>query len=407
MNGLPFRYGLLGFLGLLAISFGLGKPTMTSAAGTTIGGQPGMLFAVAGLWNDNGVDLVGAVPNSPIYESISITDASYLRVGWIVKVGNEHMLVKQLIDNPSGSDTMVVWRAQDGTSCISHASGEAVETHAFTVDIMANNVSDPTGYGLGAFKVDLTFPSNVQMIKFTPDTAWLTSTGRVPDCSFSSTWEASCFTYNNPQYGQPAWYPPGPVGSGRIARVTLLPPTSGDGTVSLAGSQITNVVGNVFDATMDDLFVRTVDCPDANGDGKISIGDLYVVAVNTNDRGVDTLVTLASAMDASATTAQISDQSKLHATPTPDPISIDAERMTVTQLTEGTPDTMTVTRAIHDTVARSHKASAHIYRATTGGIDGVMGYTRAADVDGSGLINIGDIYIIAQVPSGTRCPAPP
>ncbi len=412
MNKLPVRCGLWAFLGLVAISFGLSGPSRTAAAAATIAAQPPVVFTVPGTWYDSTVDVNGEVLAQGIDTCIPVTDTSKLREGWNVKISNEQMLIQDLADPNCAPGEMRVLRAQNGTPCLAHSQGEPVETHAVVVNIWANGVTDPAGYGLGLFKVDLTFPPEVEMIAMWPDPQWLGSTGRIPFCYGAwqkgpSTWEVSCGSENNPPIGDDiTWHPPGPTGSGRIAQLLVVPPAKQAGavTIGLAGSTLTNVAVTNLGATNVDLVMRTVDCPDANRDGKMSVGDLYTVAISSGEKGRDTNVTLSSAMNASATSAQISDQSLLHVN---DTVSIDAELMTVGSLHEGTPDTMGVTRAFFSTPAKSHKAGAHIYRGYyDGNNDGLLTYTRPADIDGSGIINVGDLYVVASVPSGTLCPAP-
>jgi hypothetical protein len=104
---------------------------------------------------------------------------------------------------------------------------------------------------------------------------------------------------------------------------------------------------------------------------------------------------------------QVSDQSLLLPILPYNTISIDAELMTLQALQEGTPDdTMTVARAINSTPAKPHNAGAHIYRGTyDGNYDGKYGYTWPRDVNRDGIINVGDLLIIART-QGMLCPAP-
>jgi hypothetical protein len=111
---------------------------------------------------------------------------------------------------------------------------------------------------------------------------------------------------------------------------------------------------------------------------------------------------------------QVSDQSLLLQTnplydnclELPCTISVDAEQMTLQALQEGTPDTMTVARAINFTPAKPHNAGAHIYRGTyDGNYDGKYGYTGPRDVNRDGVINVGDSLIVART-AGMVCPSP-
>jgi hypothetical protein len=416
MRRLSLRWCFLGLAVFLVATLSQGTPTTYAAAGSIVP-NPAAAYAVVGAaaWHNSNATLTAAADPSAV--NIQISDQSYLREGWVVKVDSEQMLIGQLVEGGYGNpDTMVVTRAQGGTSAAAHASGTVIQAKSITVDIWAQNVSDPDGYGFGAFEVDLTFPSNVEMIKMTYDYQWLYSTGRFPDCypatekwPGSGTWQVSCFSENNPGPGQPSWYPLGPSGSGRIARVTVLPPPSeGLATVSLAGSFLNNTRGTDLSATLTDLKIKTIACPDATLDGRINTSDLLDVAYNLLDKGVDSGATMTTNVTASQPQIDISDQSKLSVN---DTIGIDGEQMKVLTLVDGWPDTMTVTRAIKSgggvsTKAATHQAGAHIFRATTDGNgDGYRGYTRARDVTHDGTINTSDLLQVAYV-LGTTCPSP-
>jgi len=320
MRRLSLRWCFLGLAVFLVTTLSQGTPTTYAAAGSIVP-NPAAAYAVVGAaaWHNSNATLTAAADPSAV--NIQISDQSYLREGWVVKVDSEQMLIGQLVEGGYGNpDTMVVTRAQGGTSAAAHASGTVIQAKSITVDIWAQDVSDPAGYGLGAFEVDLTFPSNVEMIGMTYYWQWLSSTGRYPDCypatetwPGSGTWQVSCATENNPGYGQPSWYPPGPLGSGRIAQVTLLPPAGlGLATISLAGSYLLKVSGTDLSATVTDLNVKILACPDVNLDGRINVGDLLIVAKNLGDRGSDTGATILSATDTTQTQIAISDQSLLN-----------------------------------------------------------------------------------------------
>jgi hypothetical protein len=246
------------------------------------------------------------------------------------------------------------------------------------------------------------------MIKIDYDGGWLGSTGRFLDCYSpvqrpSGTWFTYCATENNPGYNDPSWYPPGPTGSGRIARVTLVPPSSGLATVSLAGSLIVSVSGAQLDISYIDIAVRSLDCPDVNLDGKVNSSDFLNAAVNLLDSGVDSGATILNDITSLQTQIAISDQSKLHLN---DIISVDNEQMQVITLLDGSPDTMSVSRGFNYPQKASHKAGAHIYIATTdGGYDGKYGYTAQRDVNHDGTINTADELTIALMMPIT-CPSP-
>jgi hypothetical protein len=251
----------------------------------------------------------------------------------------------------------------------------------------------------------MTLPPGVELIKMTAEPAWLGSTLRDVSCDGpynppgTSNWQITCYTLGNWEDGR---YPKGPKGSGLIAKLILLPPEdTGSGTVSLA-AQLVNTSGYVIPATVQNLYITVLGCPDANLDTWVDSGDQLEVATNLGDRGVDSGATLVSDVDASQINMAISDQSLLHLN---DTISIDTEQMRVTTLQEG-PDSMTVTRAINMTVARSHSADTHIYRATVDGNgDGKRGYTGPRDVNHDGYLDSGDMLILAKT-MVMRCPVP-
>ena len=356
------------------------------------------------MWTDTKVDLAADIPANPMEMNIPITDQSYLRVGWTVRVSNEQMLIRQLIDNPSPTpDTMVVWRAWNGTYSAGHNAGTQIDGHTTTIDIYAQNVTDTDGLGL--FDLYLTFPPETQYIKSSIETAWISSTGRDPWCEGptqdGSTWHLVCYTVGDPL--NPG-HPHGPIGSGIIAKVTLLtPPDLGTTTVSLAGSALGDIVGYNLNAAVTNITIKTIDCPDVNLDAKITVADQLLVAKSKGARGVNSGGTLVSAMDTTTTQADISDQSLLQAGGT---ISIDSEVMTVGSLVEGTPDLMLVTRGLYLSTGKPHSAGDVIYRNTVAStFDGRLSYAPTRDPNHDLQISVADQLIIARV-NGMFCPGP-
>jgi len=412
MKRLILQYGLLGLFSLLAASFGVAGPQPADAADSTVG--PGTsAYMVPGTWLDSQVRISAPVPASHqySYDSIQISDLSYLRTDWIVRVGDEQMYVRELIEggtgNPTPPDIMKVWRGWNGTNAVAHNQGAPIDAHTVTVEIRAQNVTN--ALGLGAFKVYLTFPPETQYIKAVMDTTWQASTGRDPSWCDPTTHDLpggvylfQCFSMGDPQNG---WYPVGPTGTGIIGRVTVLPPQSvGATSVSLAGSVLSNTAGTDLGANVQNITVQAINCPDTNLDGLVTVGDLSLVAWNVNDQGVDSGVTLSEDVNATSTSIQISQQGLLQVN---DTISIDAEIMKVLQLIPGTPPSMVVSRANQNTPARTHKAASHIYRGTVdGNVDGKIGYTWLRDVSHDGAISVADLSIIARVSSTSPiCPS--
>ena len=412
MKRLVLQCGLLGLLSLLAVSFGVAAPRPVRAADSTVGPVTSA-FIVPGTWLASQVGIAAFVPasHSYSYDSIQITDQSYLRPGWIVKVGDEQMYVNELIEggagNPPPPDIMRVWRGWNGTQAVAHNQGRPIEAHTVTVDIRAQNVID--SHGLGAFGVYLTFPPETQYVKAVMDTTWLASTGRDPSWCDPTTHDLgggvyylACFTMGDP--GNPG-HPLGPTGSGLIARVTVLPPQSlGSTTVSLAGSFLADISGDNLSANVRNIVVQAINCPDANLDGIVSVGDLSLTAWNNSDQGVDSGATLFADVNTTSTSIQISQQGLLQVN---DTISIDAEIMKVLQLIPGTPPSMVVSRANQGTPASTHKAGSHIYRGTVdGNLDGKIGYTWPRDVNHDSVISVSDLTIMARM-SPLICPSPP
>ena len=409
------RFCFFALLVVLIATFAQGR-TRTYADSASIGGANSPYFDIPGLYFNSYASLTEAVPGSPFYQSIHITNMSSgcLRVGWTVKVDQELMLINQLIPGTSGNpDTMVVARAQGGTAAGQHTATTIVQTRALRVDIMAQNVSYPP-YGFGAFNVQIAIPSQLQIIELALDSTWLGSTGRIPDCTdpiqqSPGVWQFQCASLPNPQPGWPSWYPGGPSGSGRIARLTVLQPASGSSTIQLTGSLLAAANGHDLSAAVSPISINVVGCPDTNLDGKVNTTDLLNAARNLNDAGADSGATILSGITATQTQITISDQSRLSAIAPDNIISIDNESMTVVNLVDGSPDTMTVTRGTNYPQPASHKAGAHIYRATTdGNHDGKRAYTPTRDAVFDGIINTTDLLRIARIFVITQtCPAPP
>lgn len=408
------RFCFFALLVILVTTFAQGK-TRTNAASVSLGPDNSAYFVIPGMYFSSFATLTEAVPGSPFAQSIHITDMACLRVGWTVQVDSELMLINQLIPGTSGSpDTMVVTRGRGGTTAGQHGATAIVQTRAVTVAIMAQNVSVPT-YGFGGFNVQIALPPGLELIEFNYDSAWLGSTGRIPDCDApiegpAGVWQTACASLNNPPPGDTTtWHPAGPNGSGRIARLTVLPPASGSSTIQLTGSYLLDAPGHNLSAVVSPIGIRIVDCPDTNLDGSVDTSDLLNVARNLGDSGVDSGATILNDITASQTQIAISDQSLLSNIAPNNVIAVDNESMTVVNLVDGSPDTMTVTRGTNYFQPRSHKSGAHIYRATgDGNYDGKQAYTPTRDVTHDGDINTTDLLRVARIFAITQtCPAPP
>jgi len=316
---------------------------------------------------------------------------------------------------------MVVDRAQSGTVAAAHTSTTIVQSKALNIDIWAKNVSVPT-YGFGAFNVQIAVPSAFQIVQLVYNTTWQSSTGRISSCDpviqqSPGVWQFDCASLNNPGYGQPSWYPPGPNGSGRIAHLAILPPSSfGLYKIQLTGSYITDLAGNNLSATVSSPFVKVVACPDTNLDGLVDSGDMLNIAKNFGDSGKDSGATLLNITNATKTQIAVSDQSRLSKVAPNNVISVDGEVMTVGNLVDGSPDTMTVTRGTYyPSLAATHKAGAHIWLNQNnpngpgdGNFDGEYGYSPARDLTHDGILDSADELLLAEVGLLTGvCPASP
>jgi hypothetical protein len=393
----------------LAALTALGGPAPASATGTSVSPSPLSIWVVqgTGTWSNSGVTLksdIGSFQTSiPIsHNDVLFPDMPVLAVDTLVKVDNEYMLIEELIDGGDQPDTMVVTRAQNGSSPAGHWNGTAVKAPTVTADVYANDVTDPLG--LGSFEIHMVLPPEVRLVQMIPQQTWLDSTGRSPwGCDgphfmWDTTWVVSCTTLYD--------HPNGPTGSGLIAKVTLLPSHSVErtNTIRFTGSTLVNSHAQPIPATVHNLVIKVLKCPDANLDGYVNVGDALLVALQSDDEGRDSGATLVSQVNASQTQMEISDQSLLPLSAT---ASIDAEQISVQALHDGTPDTMTVVRAINRTPAKPHNAGAHIYLGTLDGNgDGKFGYTGPRDVNHDGRINVGDSLIIASIPDSFECPAP-
>ncbi len=415
---------LLVAMALLTAALGLSAPSTTHATTTYIMPTPVTTYVVAGAYYNSGVTLKADVDHRPSTVNVPISDQSLLRIGWKVKIDTEIMLIQNLVEGGS-TDTMVVWRGYEGTYVGAHSNGTVVKGPTVSVDIWAKDVA-ASPYGLGAFQLYLNFPPQVEPIKVSLDLQWLASTGRDPWCNGptqnGSTWEMSCFTLPNPGPDDPSWYPPGPNGSGIIARVRVLPPPSGTATVTLTGSHLYSVSSNEIPSSIQPMGFRIVTCPDADGNGLVNVLDAFGVVLDSGDRGKNCGVTLWSDATNSQTTLQINDQSlawwsgsvsspacAAAGTNRPNKIAVDAEIMTAGTFSEGSPDTVTVTRAANSTLAKPHLAGTPVYLVPSqwdGNSNGKNGYTPKRDINGNGTLDVLDAMTImgVVVQGGMTCP---
>ena len=406
MRNVAFLGKSLVLLASLATLFSVSAPTTTFASSTSISAVPGAQTVVIGTWTDSGVTLAEDVPASLHYTSILISDDSLLRVGWMVKVDAEYMLILDLIDGaPHQPDTMVVDRLAGGSVIAPHPNGRMIKAKTVKIEIYANQVTDPEGLGVGAFTLYVTLPDELEYVKLWPSPTWLGSTQRDVWCDGpfhtegSSIWQVSCSTTGSEPLGPRS-------GGGLLATLVVLPTqTPKLSTIDLNNSRLFNIASTQIPATVQNAYVRMINCPDTNLDGRVNIIDNQTIAKNPGDRGVDTGVVLVSGADASQTSLQISDQSLLQPVLPLNTLSIEAEILTLQDLQEGSPDTMTVARAASFTTAKPHAEGKHVYRGTFDNFDGKYGYTITRDFDQNGIINIIDAQIVAKS-SGMFCTEP-
>jgi len=384
----------------LAALTALGGSDNTSATGTAISPTPSTIWVVRGAWFDSGVTLSAQVDSAQT--NILISDKNFLIAGMLIKVDTEYMLIEELIAGPVHQpDTMVVSRAQNGSTATAHASGAAIKAQTVNVDIYAKDVTDPLG--LGSFQIYMVLPPEVQYVQMVPQEGWLDSTGRQSWCdghNWGNTWTVSCTTTG----AEPA----GPIGSGVIAKLTLLPLQDlvTVSTIDFSGSLLLNTHVEPIPATVRNLTIKVLECPDVNQDTYVDSGDLGQVARNLGDAGVDSGAILVDGTNATQTTnITISDLSMLAIG---DTISIDMEQMTVSALREGSIDTMTVVRAVNGSWAAFHSGHTPIFRATEdNNHDGKKGYTDPRDINDDGYVDSGDFGTIARtmgVLPGGSCP---
>ena len=424
MSTVLSRSMVLAATALLSVILGSGSPSTTFADSAYVAPSQPVTYSIAGSYYNSGVTLTEDVPANPAYVNLKISDQSLLRTGWQVKINDEVMRINNLIDGGAGypppPDTMVVYRGWAGTPVSAHVSGASINGPSVTVDIWAKGVT--AAGGLGSFEVDLTFPSGAEYLKVSPLTEWLTSTGRTDvwcdgPAKVGDTWKLWCWTVGAT--------PDGPTGSGKIARVIVWPsPPPGQAViVSLSGSKLTDPFGHNISGDPQNMAFKTIACPDTNVDNYVNILDVLDTVRGWGGRGKDCGVTLVSNVTASQTPLQINDQGlawwsgipqnpacALPGTNRPDTIAIDGEIMTVGQFTDGSPDTVSVTRPAPGsaTSAKAHSAGSPVYLTSSqwDPMHGKNGYTPARDVDDNLFINILDTLVVAQAWSGDQkqCP---
>lgn len=290
-------------------------------------------------------------------------------------------------------------------------------TGNFTLNVSVNNVTHPDG--LGGFMFTVAFDDEVlDFVSISSDaeiqSLFLGSAGRPVSCpgrNLTDTDEDG--RTDKMRLSCTQWYDGSHMGavqgSGVIVRITFASRALGMTELNFVDEArlvAWNLDGDTIPASFNDSGVSVIACrtADVNRDGRINAsGDLLNIALHLSDRGVNSGVTLVADVDNSETVIPISDQSKLSVQQL---VSVDNEQMTITALTEGSPDTMTVIRGQHSTPwTRAHSAGTSIYKPTQdGNNDGLKGYTGNRDVDKNTVLNSsGDLLTVASV-LGVTCP---
>jgi hypothetical protein len=235
-------------------------------------------------------------------DNVLISDKTPLSIGMHIRIHAEEMTITNLINNTPNPDRMYVLRAQYGTTAASHDLGADIYAKS-------NSPTPRQQCGLGAYRIDLQYDQSKARYISLVNESFLTSTGRsiydpgtcfTPDASIPGLVTMECNTLGSSL---------GPLGSGLLATALFEPLTIGRPitTLTTSDSFLTDVLGNVLSgvtATSGEL--RSMTCPDANGDGYASILDPFSIARNFNDRGESSGATTAEPVNASQTIIQIS-----------------------------------------------------------------------------------------------------
>jgi hypothetical protein len=269
-------------------------------------------------------------------------------------------------------------------------------TQDFVVPVKVSDVALPGG--LGGYAVTLEWdPLKVSYVTVANST-FLASTGRVPFCDApevaGNTVMLQCASLDIT--------PLGPQGGGTLMNATFKAisghaiGTTSDINITAATLLNVNIDPTTYYPTIGTgAIVKVVFCPDVNLDNVVNNGDLLNAALNLTDRGVDSGSRLAGLISPSATVVPVTDQSLLNVG---EVIAVDNEQMMVTAKQEGSPDTVTVTRAFQNTTAKIHNDQTKIYRPTIdGNNDGKKGYTVRRDAKFDGVVNNSDLLILANV----------
>jgi hypothetical protein len=272
-------------------------------------------------------------------------------------------------------------------------------TQPFTVSLVASSVM--LSGGLGAYEISMQWdPAQLRVVSAT-NGSWLGSTGRSIFCS-GPFWDTDSLSHD---CGTLSFTPAGPSGTGELLSVTFAPlpglPAGVLSSIDVTAVTLINVAGTMSATpAINDGMLRVVRCPDVNQDRVINNGDLLNVALNLQDRGVDTGARLAGLMSISSTSMLVDDKDRLTLAGV---ASIDNEQVLVTDFGEGSPDWASVGRAFNNSRALPHGSGTQVYRPTSDGNgDGRFGYTPFRDANLDGTINNSDLLMVA-IALGSPC----
>jgi len=283
-----------------------------------------------------------------IYQTvIPITDQSKLKVGWIARVDFERMLITGLTDG--SPDTMTVQRGYGGDSAIEHISGSRIFASGATLEgavdqtqaeILISDKDLLTVHGIA--RVDLELMYIQTLTEGSPDRMTVsrgylgsTATTHIDEAAVSAESDSTidlAGAVNDTQ--------------------TVIPITNKD--LLAAGSTVRVGLERMY------ITALTEGSPDTMTVSRGYLGST-AVAHNSGDSVFAPPASganLSSAVQIYQTVVPISDQSKLTVGWT---ARVEGERMLITGLTDGSPDTMTVTRGYDNTPVSAHDSGQAIY----------------------------------------------
>lgn len=305
--------------GLLVLAVTLAVLSLQGTAARPVFAQDAALqverqTVVLGGLQDSGARLTELVDDTQ--PTISIDDQSLLKVGYVVRVDQEAMLISGLSDSP---DTMTVQRGASGTEADWHAAGAKVLASFFMIDILVDDLTDRPAGTLGAgVGSDILQDSGATLAAPSPQVPGLKSDNRFQDSGATVTGYI-----NDPPPG------PRPISEVEISDVSLL----GEGSVV-----------KVDDELM--LVLELADNEDPEPDTMtVERGREGTTIV---DHNADTPI-LEDFIDVLITDQDVLSVGSI--------VKVDSEEMSLVGLQEGSPDIMTVVRPSDPGGRRAHSPS--------------------------------------------------